>query len=807
MAVTNISRIQHRRGILADLPENLNEGELGFTLDTHELFIGNGPTTGGNTPILTGVSPIDQITQHKWQLAAQNIQSSVSRKLASKLDDIASVRDFGAVGDGVTDDAPAINAAIVELFGKQNIPGNLTTSRHVSLYLPAGVYLLNSPLLLGPYVSLRGDGAGNTVLLAGNNSMPCVINITDSAGALANNIGGSGGTPPSYIRVCDLTINTNSFMITAVQLWCYQGVHFDGVEITGAFAGSGVVSTGILLKSGLNNVPTTIFSFSGGIIQNFTYGVLTQGTVANTVISHSSITGCQTGVQLGMTAGAGARNTRLMAVTFSNILDYGVLNLSTSSGLVSMGCTFMTCGTSIEWGVGTNQCASIGDVFDRVPAVIDQGNGNLTFDALQNNISTGPTGPTGSIGLIGPTGTTGPSGPTGTTGPAGPTGTTGPTGPSGPTGVPGTATNTGATGPANIHAYVKTSFTATAGQTLFSGLNYSAGYVDVYLNGSKLSTTDYTASNGTSISLTNGAVIGSVVEVIAWTVSSLGITGPTGTAGTAGITGPTGSIGLTGPANIQAYVKTSFTATSGQTTFSGLTYTVGYVDVYVSGVKLSTTDYTASNGTSILLTVGASLGLIVEVIAWTVSGLGITGPTGASSLTLVDDTSTNSTRYINFSSATNASPSILYTSSTKLYFNPYSGNLTVGGAVTAYSDRRIKKDIAKISNALESLLKLEGVTYTRLDNQESGRGLIAQDVQKVYPELVVENQDNGMLSVAYAHLMGDVIEAIRELRDQKSSEGFDSSGVWSGLQTDENGDLTVANHLTGKKYKILLQEI
>ena len=133
MAVTNISRIQHRRGILADLPENLNEGELGFTLDTHELFIGNGPTTGGNTPILTGVSPIDQITQHKWQLAAQNIQSSVSRKLASKLDDIASVRDFGAVGDGVTDDAPAINAAIVELFGKQNIPGNLTTSRHVSL--------------------------------------------------------------------------------------------------------------------------------------------------------------------------------------------------------------------------------------------------------------------------------------------------------------------------------------------------------------------------------------------------------------------------------------------------------------------------------------------------------------------------------------------------------------------------------------------------------------------------------------------------------------------------------------------------
>jgi hypothetical protein len=410
MAITNISRIQHRRGILADLPSDLNEGELGFTLDTHELFIGNGPTTGGNTPILTGVSPIDQITQHKWQLAAQNIQSSVSRKLASKLDDIASVRDFGALGDGVTDDAPAINAAIVELFGKQNIPGNLTTSRHVSLYLPAGVYLLNSPLLLGPGVSLRGDGAGNTVLLAGNNSMPCVINITDSAGAMANNIGGSGGTPPNHIRVCDLSISTNSFAITAVELWSYQGVHFDGVEIDGGFTGSGTVHSGVSINAGLTLIPTTNFSFTNGIIRRFTYGILTQGVVSNTVVSHSSISHCQTGVQLGMMAGAGASNTRLMAVTFSNILDYGVLNLSTSSGLVSMGCTFMTCGTNIEWGTGTNQCASIGDVFDKLPGVVDLGSNNFILDALQSNVPTGPTGPTGIQGIQGPTGTTGSTG-------------------------------------------------------------------------------------------------------------------------------------------------------------------------------------------------------------------------------------------------------------------------------------------------------------------------------------------------------------------------------------------------------------
>ena len=59
-----------------------------------------------------------------------------------------------------------------------------------------------------------------------------------------------------------------------------------------------------------------------------------------------------------------------------------------------------------------------------------------------------------------------------------------------------------------------------------------------------------------------------------------------------------------------------YTATSGQTTFS-VTYDVGYVDVYLNGVKLvATTDFTATSGTSIVLTVGAAAGDIVDIIAY-----------------------------------------------------------------------------------------------------------------------------------------------------------------------------------------------
>jgi len=68
----------------------------------------------------------------------------------------------------------------------------------------------------------------------------------------------------------------------------------------------------------------------------------------------------------------------------------------------------------------------------------------------------------------------------------------------------------------------------------------------------------------------------------------------------------------------------TYTATSGQTTFSA-TYNVGYVDVFLNGVKLSENEYTATNGTSIVLDTGASLNDIVEVVGY--SNINISGST------------------------------------------------------------------------------------------------------------------------------------------------------------------------------------
>jgi hypothetical protein len=93
-----------------------------------------------------------------------------------------------------------------------------------------------------------------------------------------------------------------------------------------------------------------------------------------------------------------------------------------------------------------------------------------------------------------------------------------------------------------------------------------------------------------------------------------------------------------------------------------------------------------------------------------------------------------------------------------------SGNLTMAGNVTAYSDGRLKDNVATVSDALELVEKMRGVTYTRKDTGEAGVGVIAQEMLEVLPEVVQQGiGDDDTLSVAYGNLVGVLIEAIKEL--------------------------------------------
>lgn len=128
-------------------------------------------------------------------------------------------------------------------------------------------------------------------------------------------------------------------------------------------------------------------------------------------------------------------------------------------------------------------------------------------------------------------------------------------------------------------------------------------------------------------------------------------------------------------------------------------------------------------------------------------------------LALTDDTSTNATRYPLLSTATSGTLATGNTSSTKLTYNPSTGTLT-STIVTSSSDAVLKKDIITFENALSVIKNLRGVSFKWKDNDHKNIGLVAQEVEQVLPEVVIE--DLGLKSINYSSIVGVLVEAIKE---------------------------------------------
>ena len=213
----------------------------------------------------------------------------------------------------------------------------------------------------------------------------------------------------------------------------------------------------------------------------------------------------------------------------------------------------------------------------------------------------GAQGAQGTAGVLGGDGAQGAVGAQGATGNAGSTGAQGAAGAAGAQGAAGAAGAQGA--PFDRSEY---NYTASGGQTAFAAAYANASDVDVFMNGVRLTPAEYTASGGTTITLTSGATAGDIIDIL--------------TFASAGPTGAQGSQGHQGDAFNRS--ESNFTATSGQTSFAPSGgYTNGDdLDVFVNGVRLTPADYTASNGTNVVLDVGANTGDIVDIIYYEAAG-------------------------------------------------------------------------------------------------------------------------------------------------------------------------------------------
>ena len=92
------------------------------------------------------------------------------------------------------------------------------------------------------------------------------------------------------------------------------------------------------------------------------------------------------------------------------------------------------------------------------------------------------------------------------------------------------------------------------------------------------------------------------------------------------------------------------------------------------------------------------------------------------------------------------------------------GAATFNNDVTAFSDERLKSNIVTVPDALAKVTEMRGVHYVRNETNKDSTGVIAQELQKIAPELVLTAEDEmGTLSVNYGNITGYLIEAIKEL--------------------------------------------
>ena len=138
-------------------------------------------------------------------------------------------------------------------------------------------------------------------------------------------------------------------------------------------------------------------------------------------------------------------------------------------------------------------------------------------------------------------------------------------------------------------------FITTAGQTTFTLQNtYTPGLLDVFVNGVYLNDDSYTADNGSTVVLDDATALNDIVTFFIYSPYYVGETP-------------------------NARNTCAFTATSGQTTFS-CSYAVGSVDVFYNGSKLASSEFTAINGTSIVLATACVVGDYVEIVSWLAGG-------------------------------------------------------------------------------------------------------------------------------------------------------------------------------------------
>jgi hypothetical protein len=444
VAILQISRITQRKGLAQDLPEPLAGAELGWAVDTRQLFIGNGELTEGapvigNTEILTEFSDLLAYTTlytYKGAAAGYDVQtgatsgSPVSQSLQSRLDSYAVVTDFGATGDGVTDDTAAINRALFQLYCRQT-----NTQIRRSLFFPAGTYLITDTIKIPPFAQLYGEGSNSSIIKfsvaawtnaiaydtgvmvyrtnpsTGNieyyrsvaavpvgtaitntsywalslSGLPeYVVRTADSLQQVGTDVMTNGAQfPPQSIEVSDMcfqTLNADSDSVQSHNILLVEDaeqVAFTNVTFQGPFTTATDINTvsdariSCVKFDSTVTYPCTQIYFNNCRFSGTTYGFDADAVIQGATISNSYFDAMYRGIILDTSP----TGVRMVHNTFDNIYTQGIqitngatFNVSAYNIFYDVGNNYTVTATTPVISIDTDNNVSMGDMFERTTA-------------------------------------------------------------------------------------------------------------------------------------------------------------------------------------------------------------------------------------------------------------------------------------------------------------------------------------------------------------------------------------------------------------------------------------------------------
>ena len=524
--------------------------------------------------------------------------------------------------------------------GTSGVGATLTATANAALVVDSVTVTSGQRILVKNEVAGANNGV-YTVTQVGSGALPYILTRAtdyDTSGTGTNEIdigdlllviSGTVNANTSWVQQTPLPITVGTTSIVFIQFAAVQ-TYTAGTGLTLATNQFSITNTGTAGTYGsASQVPVFVTNAQGQVtsVTNTAIAISGSAVTGNISGNAANVTGTvaianggsgQTTAQLAMNAFAGAvtsgsylrGNGTNVVMSTIQAADVPTLNQNTTGSAGSVA-NALTSGTGISFSTGTTYNGSAAITINNSLPMVYPGAGipNSTGTAWGTSYTTSGSGSVIALAtspvFVTPTLGTPISGnfSTGTF--------TWPTFNQNTTGTAANVTGTvaiinGGTGQTTAAAgFNALSPITTTGDLILGNGTNSATRLGIGANGYVLT------SNGTTA--TWAAATGGVSQIVAGTNVTISPAGGTGVV----------TINASGSGGASAYTRTSFTATAGQTAFT-VTYAVGYLQVYVNGVLLATSDYTATSGTGFTLGVACAAGDIVEALVITTSVTGVT---------------------------------------------------------------------------------------------------------------------------------------------------------------------------------------